>query len=368
MKLLLLVSDLSAGGIQRQFVELLKGLRGKSICPRVVLFSREVHYDDIERLGVKTYFLERRIKKDPTVFLKLYKICKEFRPDIIHSWDSMSSIYAVPSAKLLKIKFINFMIQDAPQPAAVSFSESIRSKLTFPFSDMILANSRAGLRSYNAPPERSRFVHNGFDLTRVNRVSETNGVRSRFAIETPHVVGMVARFHIGKDYESYIASATRILERRDDVTFLAVGDGSTLAECRQRVSSTFGDRIKFLGNQRDVESIVNIFDVGVLLTNPNFHGEGISNSIMEYMALGKPVVATRGGGTAEIVDDGKTGFVVEPRNVEAIAERIELLLDDPELADSMGVAGKERLFNNFGLTKMMESFVELYEEILCARN
>ena len=79
--------------------------------------------------------------------------------------------------------------------------------------------------------------------------------------------------------------------------------------------------------------MVNVFDIGVLAT----HGEGISNSIMEYMALGKPVVASEGGGTCELVQDGITGFLVPRRDPQALAARISQLLDDQEAGRRMPV-------------------------------
>ena len=103
-----------------------------------------------------------------------------------------------------------------------------------------------------------------------------------------------------------------ILNNRKDVTFLVIGNGINLEKCRMKARGH--EKIKFLGFQNDIESIVNVFNAGVLLTNQDVHGEGISNSIMEYMALGKPVIATDGGGTKELIVDGKTGFLVQPKS------------------------------------------------------
>ena len=83
------------------------------------------------------------------------------------------------------------------------------------------------------------------------------------------------------------------------------------------------NKIIFLGKRSNVESIINIFDVGILLTNSKVHGEGISNSIMEYMALGKPVIATRGGGTNEVVIEGENGYLIDPFNEDQLIEKIE---------------------------------------------
>jgi glycosyltransferase involved in cell wall biosynthesis len=94
------------------------------------------------------------------------------------------------------------------------------------------------------------------------------------------------------------------------------------------------------------------------------HGEGISNAILEYMALGKPVVATRGGGTAEILLDGETGFLVNPKAVDELTQKLALLLDQPETAVVMGKAGADRVEKHFNLEDMAVRYADLYRRVL----
>src|SRR5262249_29496798 len=116
-------------------------------------------------------------------------------------------------------------------------------------------------------------------------------------------------------------------------------------------------KMRFLGKQKAVEGIVDTFDIGVLST----FTEGISNSIMEYMALRKPVVATDGGGTKELVVDGETGFLVPPRDPYALAARVDYLLENPDIARRMGEAGESRLRRAFSMNVMIDRSVMLYE-------
>ena len=155
-----------------------------------------------------------------------------------------------------------------------------------------------------------------------------------------------------------------ILAERDNVTFLAIGDGINLEKCKKMLSPQYQDKIKFLCKQQNVEAIINIFDIGILSTNTKVHGEGISNSIMEYMALGKPVVATDSGGTREIISHGETGFLINPHDVNDMRKRIAQLLESEELANKMGNAGFERIKREFSLEKMVNSYITLYESLL----
>lgn len=366
MKILHFTDSLRGGGKERQLAELLKGLSSqKDIECQVAVMSSEIHYTAMSALNVKIHYLIRRNKKDPRIFLKLFRLSREFQPDIIHTWDSMTSVYAMPIAKILGINLVNGMIRDAPSKLKLFNKDGIRSKLTFPFSDIIVSNSYAGLNSYKAISKKSVCIHNGFDFHRTTNLLNKETVKRNFSISTEKVIGMVASFSNNKDYETFISAAQMALKKkRDDVTFLAVGDGEKLEKCKQLVSPQLKSKIKFLGKQKDVESIVNILNVGILATDTRFHGEGISNSIMEYMILGKPVVATDSGGTKELVINGKTGFLVKSHDVEDMNKRIGQLLEDNELPIKMGKAGKERIEKYFNLEKMTNAFIELYGKLI----
>ena len=364
-KILFLTADLRSGGKERQLVELLKALsvRKEFICELAVM-AREIHYDAIKQLNINVHYMIRETRRDPKMFIHMYNVCKKIQPDIIHTWDSMTSIYAAPAAKKLGVKLINGMIRDAPPKMKIFRQDWTRSKLTFPFSDLIVSNSYAGLKSYKAPAGKSCCIHNGFDFNRINLLEDKNSIRNKHEILTDNIIGMVASFSVNKDYPTYIKAALMVLEKRDDVTFLAIGNGLNLEKYKTYVKSKYKRKIKFLGRQQDVESLINLFNIGVLATNTSVHGEGISNSVREYMALGKPVVATECDGTRELVLDGKTGFLVPTGDTEIMCMRLNQLLEDKKLPAKMGNAGKERIYNNFSLNKMAESYINLYDKVL----
>ena len=117
-------------------------------------------------------------------------------------------------------------------------------------------------------------------------------------------------------------------------------------------------QIRFPGLRSDIESILQIADVGLLITPC----EGISNSIMEYMASAKPVVASRGGGTQELVMDGETGFLVDQKRPDQIIEKMELLMHNPQLARAMGQNGLQRIKKHFDISRMTEKYLEVYNK------
>ncbi len=168
---------------------------------------------------------------------------------------------------------------------------------------------------------------------------------------------MVAEFNKWKDYATFIKAAKIVTDKKSDVIFLAIGDGETFDKCRRLARSQ--SRIHFIGSRKDIEEIVSFFTIGVLST----FREGISNSIMEYMALGKPVVATDGGGTNELVINCETGFLVPAKNPIALAEKIIYLLDNDDQAKAMGERGRQRIKNNFSLAVLAEKTISLYTRI-----
>lgn len=360
MKILFFIDSFPAGGKERRLLELMKGLKNEpDIEFGLVIMSKDVHYKEIFELDIKIHFILRKTKKDISVFSKFYRLCKSYKPDIVHCWDSMTAIYLVPVTKLLGIKMVNGMVVDTPAKQNIRNKTWLRAKLTFPFSNVIVGNSNAGLNAYGAPARKSICIYNGFSFSRTQNLLDNNLVRQNLDIHTRYVIGMVASFSIYKDYSTYYKAAELLLHKRKDITFIAIGDDTDSEESKKMISNEFKTHFRFLGRQSGIESFINIMDVCVLAT----FTEGISNSILEYMALGKPVVATDGGGTKEIVEEGQTGFLVTAENPGMLAEKIEILLNDNDLRNNMGLAGKQKIQNQFLLDKMVDSFIFNYRKI-----
>jgi glycosyltransferase involved in cell wall biosynthesis len=361
MKVLHLIDSLRAGGKERQVIEVLKGLARFNIKVLLAFIdSGDFFVRDAEALGIAIRRLPRRRRWDPLVFESLLRLLKGYKPDLIHTYDWMTSFYALPLAKALGVPLINGSIQNAFLNGDMRWHIE---RMLLCCSDGIIANSHAGLRSRRFEiSHRRTVIHNGFDGARLTELKSPCDIRSALDIGARQVVGMVALFNDHKDYPTYLAAAQDVLSRRDNVVFLAIGDGEKLEACKQSVPPDCTG-IRFLGASRDVESVVNIFDIGVLAT----HGEGISNSIMEYMALGKPVIASEGGGTCELVLDGVTGFLVPPGDSHVLATRICQLLDDQEVSRRMGCAGQRRIEDTFSIDRLTSETLRFYESVLDSR-
>jgi len=363
MKILFFSECLASGGKERRLVELIKVLKlDPDIEFELVLMSEDINYEEVLNLDITINFIIRKTKKDISVFNKFYRLCKNYTPDIVHCWDTMTAIYIAPISKLLHLKFVNGIVIDAPRKQNIFNKYWLRAKLTFPLADIIIGNSKAGLKAYNAPVKKSIVIYNGFNFNRIENIIPEKTIREQLKIDTKYVVGMVATYSEFKDYPTYLRAAQIILGKRKDTTFIAIGKNTDSVLLKNAIDFKLRDHIRLLGMKSDIESFVNMMDICILST----FTEGISNSILEYMALGKPVIATSGGGTCEILEDNMTGFLVSQSNPIELAGKIELLLNDPPLRLKMGNNGKNRIINAFSIDKMVSEYISAYKNLLSA--
>ena len=369
MRILFFIDSLTSGGKERRLIELMKGIKLKpNIEFELVVMSHEIHYQEVFNLDITIHYLIRTTKKGLDVFHKFYKICKNYKPDIVHCWDSMTAVIAVPACKLLHIKLVNGMVVNTPVQQNIFNKHWLRAKLTFPFSNIIIGNSNAGLAAYSAPGKKSSCIYNGMDLTRFENLKEPSFIRKEiFGDESDDIfiAGMVAAFEERKDYNSLIKAAITLISYHDNIRFVLIGDGADFNEIKSKVPVSLLSKIIFLGKRSDIESIINIFDIGILLTNTKVHGEGISNSIIEYMALGKPVLATRGGGTNEVVIDNQNGFLLDAdNNKDQLIEKIETLMKHKNMMIDLGKKGNQMAHEKFDLKIMTNHYITVYQKLL----
>ncbi len=361
MKVVMVIDSLRDGGKERRATELLQGLsRYSDVDCKVILLKDSIHYKEVLDLGFEVIVFKRVYKRDISVFKKVFNVIRNYQPDVIHSWGSMPSIYCMPSLLWQRRPFINAMISNSKCP--VMSKNWIRSKLTFPFSDVILANSNIGIKAYHVPAAKARVIHNGFCLKRVEGLPDRNSVLEEFGWkERQHhfFVGMVASIDYRKDFPLFVKAANAFLALNKDVTFLIIGDGPDREEVEALVAREHKNNILFLGKRRNVERLVNILDVGVLCT----HGEGTSNAIMEYMACQKPVVATRVDGNAELLKDGELGILVENGNSQQLVQTWQELKDDKNLANQLATKAYNHIVNHMNNKIVVQQYIDLYKQL-----
>jgi glycosyltransferase involved in cell wall biosynthesis len=212
--------------------------------------------------------------------------------------------------------------------------------------------------------ERCAVIYNGLDPGRF-RVDEEQVAQARAfmgADKDSMVVGIVANLRPVKDIESFIRAAALISGKRGDVRFVVIGSGEDrMAQDLQKLSESLGlgERLRFMGSIENPVPFIKNFDVGILSSK----SEGLSNTLLEYGALGIPAVATDTGGNPEIVQDQKTGYLVPVGEPEKIAEAAIRLLEDKSLRDSMGQSGFKSVWSKFNLPVCIKLHQALYTRL-----
>lgn len=218
---------------------------------------------------------------------------------------------------------------------------------------------------------KATVIYNGVDLGEfafaVNGVAAYKKKLGLYRNEP--VIAMVANPRPVKDIETFVRAARKIVDTQPNIQFIIVGQdvyresGSPLySEQLKKLVAELGlsEHFFFIGARTDVNRLLSVVDICVLTSL----SEGFSNTLIEYMAAAKPVVATAVGGNGEALIDGETGFLVPPRSPDRTAAAIITLLKDKDLAARMGHAGKKRIKKFFTLDLMVESYQTLYTESL----
>jgi glycosyltransferase involved in cell wall biosynthesis len=365
MRILFFIGSLGSGGKERRLVELLSYLKRLQHYEMLVVlaFNSSIDYPHFLDLGINYLCLNKRANnKNVQIFFELYKICKKFSPDIIHTWGAMQTFYMIPTAILRRMPLVNNQITDAPVRLECDIFSRFVNTINFRFSSVNLANSQAGLNAYGIDKsKKSRVIYNGLRMERFEGLADKKAIKSKYKIMTAYAAVMSASFSNNKDWNRFYKVAEYVTNKDSDITFVGVGrvvDQKLFDEIFSL--SVFKEHIIFPGFISEVENLVNACDVGILLST---NGEGVSNSILEYMALGKPVVVDECGGTPEFVRESENGFFATRRTVEHTGDLIIELCHNQELRDTIGAKGKETIQNTFTIEKMGNEFEKIYHTL-----
>jgi sugar transferase (PEP-CTERM/EpsH1 system associated) len=204
-------------------------------------------------------------------------------------------------------------------------------------------------------------VHNGVELTRFTGAAR-EAARSALGLGVSDVlIGTVGRLDPVKDQATLLRAFGRLVPRHADARLIVVGDGPLRAQLDQLINSLgLRARARLLGERRDIPAILAALDVFVL---PSI-AEGISNTILEAMASGLPIVATRVGGNSELIDPDSTGALVPVGHAETLAAAIERYVDDAHLREVHGKRARARARERFSLERMSHDYGALYKRVL----
>jgi len=215
------------------------------------------------------------------------------------------------------------------------------------------------LERLGCPREKIIVQRMGVDTERIT-------IKEKFQVKNEVKIITVARLVEKKGLRYSISAVARVIKKYPKVTYYIVGDGHLKKELMVLISQlNLSDKIKLLGSLENnkVKELMKESDIFLLTSVTSSVGdmEGIPVSLMEAMATGLPVISTYHSGIPELVEDGKSGFLVPEKNVEALAERLEYLIENPQIWPEMGKAGRKFVEENFDIRKLNRRLVKVYE-------
>ena len=362
------VTVFDVGGTERQVVALAKGLDRSRFDLSLACFKRSGPFlPEIESLGipVTTYPINnlhglRALKEQ----LRFSRDLRRERIQILHTFNFYPNVFAIPAGRLAGVPVLIATLRDmgdlwTPMQRTVQ-------RWVCRLAHRVVANADAVMEQAikdGYEQDKLRVIRNGLDLAKFT--SAPDHARQREALGLPPGVPVVAVFsrlnHKVKGIHTFLEAAARVLTVHRNVRFLVAGDGPLRGRLEAQAADLgLGERVRFVGFRADVGDAMAAATISVVPSE----SEGLSNVLLESMAGSLPVIATRVGGTSEVVEHDVTGLLVPPRDPEAMAVAIVSLLDDPSRAAALGRAGRCRVERLFQLGRMVRETEVLYGEML----
>ena len=365
-----LIDRLSIGGTEQQLLDLVKGMDKSRFMPLVVsLYPGGPLEQEIKRAqGVELISLNRKGKFDFLIVLKVLQLLRRKKVDIIQPFLTPATFFglvpAIVNRTTATIVTERGRVNQKVRPGTKLYwvAENFLAR----YADWVVANSYAGKHSLierGIEPYRIRVIYNGINLERLMpRADRVTQIRTQLGLPPGgQVVGIVGNLRPVKDHATFLRAAALISQVLPQTRFAIVGDGELRVSLEQMARElNLDSSVKFFGRQSDVGSYISAFDVACLCSL----SEGCSNSILEAMALGKPVVVTDAGGDKELVSPRETGLLVPTRSPRALADDLLVCLKQPQWAQEMGLRAQQQVLDRFGLDRMVREYQDLYEDVL----
>ena len=373
LRVLHVVARLGLGGTEHGVLKVLGGLGEEQFEHRIcAVRGMDTGFASRMNVAAKTYTAGSAAPGFQFPLFRLKRIMKEFRPHIVHT-RNFGALEAIPAARLAGVPVAIHsehgyeleILQGLP------LRRRILCRALFPMADAVFAVTKE-LRTYHScqswlPTGRFRVIYNGVNTDRFSPLcDEAPKIRRELQVPAGRtVIGSVGRLVPIKDHVTLLRAAELLLQQGKEIHVLLVGDGPERAKLQEYAANSpqLAGRVGFLGASDRVPQLMNAMDVFVL---PSIC-EGMSNTILEAMATGLPVVATRAGGNPELVDDESVGLLFAPRDVPALAQHLARLVENADLRRNVGESARRRVVEQFSLAEMIRRYRDLYLELAARR-
>ena len=368
LKVMFVITSMPVGGAETLLVNLVRRMDRTRFLPELCCLKERGPLGELLAQEIPTYEKLIRHKYDIGVVGRLADLMRRRSIDAVVTvgtgGDKM--FWGRLAAMRVGMPVILSALHSTGLPDHVEFPNRLLAPFTDGFIGCAAAHGEYLARHEGCPRRKVFVIPNGVDVERFRPLEPSATLAAEIGLKVgPPTAAIVAALRPEKNHELFLASAARVVGRIPDAQFVVIGDGPRRGELEALARSLgIGRAVRFLGTRSDIPQLLALVDVLVLSS----HMEANPVSILEGLACGKPVVATRVGSISESVHHGENGLLVEPGNAEALGEALERLFVDSELRRSMGHAGRDEVVSHWSLERMVEGYQKLVQSTYLSKS
>jgi len=348
------------GGLESVLVNMINTMPVQSYRHIIISLTESSEFEKrINRDDVEVICLHKQAGNDPKIHLKIWKLLRQLKPVCTHTYNIATLEYNVIAFFAgIKKRIHAEHGRDIYDLDGSNKKYQYLRRFINPFVTKWIPVSKELadwlVRDVKLPQSKVDLIYNGIDLELYSP--------KKHSYKKQYIVGTVGRMAAVKD-QLTLLKATQLLiseypELKNIIRIEVVGDGELYSIIQSYIEEhSLEGNIKLLGARNDVANILQNFDVFVL---PSL-AEGIPLTILEAMATALPVISTKVGGVPELIEDEVNGYLISPQDVKALASRIKLYIDKPDLIERHGLIARGKVEKNFSLLAMTEQYMQVYD-------
>ncbi len=365
-RVMLMTDEMEVGGSQRQIVQLALGLKARGVTCAVLYFiNPSFLVEQLQAAGIKTIRVNKTARVDPGFVRRLRQAIRAWAPDVVHCYSFTAELWGAIACRLLPARERPVLISSVRGTYEWYGRNQWRMKRWVSSqSASIISNSREGAeyaaRQMHWPMHHFHVVHNGVSVTEPD-AARVDLLRQHYLQNTfDTLVLFVGRLVEHKNLPRLLQAFAQVVKQRPRTRLLLAGSGPLHDALAAQIGQLgLQDHALLLGEQSEVPALMEAADLVVL---PSLR-EGLSNVVLEAMALGRAVLSTPVGGIPQAIDNGRHGVLVEPTDTDALARALLTLIDDPALRERLGRAAQHKVLEQYSPPAMVSAMLKEYSRV-----
>ena len=365
-RVMLMTDEMEVGGSQRQIVQLALGLKARGVTCAVLYFiNPSFLVEQLQAAGIETIRVNKTARVDPGFVRRLRQAIRAWAPDVVHCYSFTAELWGAIACRLLPARERPVLISSVRGTYEWYGRNQWRMKRWVSSqSASIISNSREGAeyaaRQMHWPLHHFHVVHNGVSVTEPD-AARVDLLRQHYLQNTfDTLVLFVGRLVEHKNLPRLLQAFAQVVKQRPRTRLLLAGSGPLHDALAAQIGQLgLQDHALLLGEQSEVPALMEAADLVVL---PSLR-EGLSNVVLEAMALGRAVLSTPVGGIPQAIDNGRHGVLVEPTDTDALARALLTLIDDPALRERLGRAAQHKVLEQYSPPAMVSAMLKEYSRV-----